>query len=476
MTAILAAALLTINVAVILYFLVLNLGYLILSSVAFGSLQRYAMRIKTFDLEERLLSTGSPPITILAPSYNEAKTCVHSMRALLALKYPSYEIILINDGSTDDTLVKLTDAFALSPAPRLPTADLPVAPIAMVYRSDIYPNLWVVDKANGGKADALNAGLNYCETPLFCAVDADSLLERDALARIVRPFLEDDTTVAAGGIVRIANGCRVDAGVVTEVGLPRTLLGRLQVVEYLRAFLAGRMAWGSLNATLIISGAFGLFRRSAVVGAGGYATARTSAATVGEDMELVVRLRRYCRDRGIPGRVSFIPDPVAWTECPESIRVLSRQRDRWQRGLVESLWRHRGMLGRPKYGAVGLVAFPFFFFLEMVGPAIEVLGYVAFAVTVALGLASPLYVATFFAVAVVFGLTLSVAAVALEEMTFRRYPRVQDLFWLLVLAIIENFGYRQASTIWRFRGLIAALRGKHAWGVMERTGFGVGPR
>jgi len=468
---VLTVVLTTVNVTVILYFVSLNVGYLVLSSVAFGSLQRYVMRIKTFDLEERLLSTGSPPITILAPSYNEAKTCVDSIRALLALKYPTYEIILINDGSTDDSLSRLTDAFSLSPAPRLPTADLPTAPIASVYRSDIYPNLWVIDKTNGGKADALNAGLNYCETPLVCAVDADSLLERDALARIVRPFLEDDRTVAAGGIVRIANGCQVEAGIVTKVGLPRTLLGRLQVVEYLRAFLAGRMAWGSLNATLIISGAFGLFRRSAVVGAGGYATALTSGATVGEDMELVVRLRRYCSEQGIPGRVSFIPDPVAWTECPETIRVLSRQRDRWQRGLVESLWRHRAMLLRPRYGAVGLVAFPFFFFLEMLGPAIEMVGYVAFGVTVVTGLASPLFVVTFFGVAVILGLTLSVAAVALEEMTFRRYPRVQDLFWLLVLAIIENFGYRQASTLWRFRGVVAALRRKRAWGVMERSGF-----
>jgi cellulose synthase/poly-beta-1,6-N-acetylglucosamine synthase-like glycosyltransferase len=300
-------------------------------------------------------------------------------------------------------------------------------------------------------------------------MDADSLLEREALVRIVRPFLEDSRTVAAGGILRIVNGCRVRDGHLVEVGLPRNLLARLQVLEYLRAFLSGRMGWDALDATLVISGAFGIFRRHTVVEAGGYAT-----DTVGEDMELVVRLHRHCRERGIPYRVHFVPDPVAWTECPESLEALGRQRDRWQRGLVQSLWRHRRMLLRPRYGRAGMLAFPYFFFLEMAGPVIEALGYVAFLATVAAGRADLWYVGAFLSVAIALGIALSLSAVAMEEMTFRRYPRFGHLLALAALAVVENLGYRQLATWWRVRGTISALRGVEGWGTMSRRGFGDG--
>ena len=262
------------------------------------------------------------------------------------------------------------------------------------------------------------------------------------------------------------NGCRVASGAVTEVRLPTTWLARFQVLEYLRAFLAGRMGWSALNATLIISGAFGLFRRSLVVEVGGYAT-----DTVGEDMELVVRLHRHCRERGIPYRIEFVPDPVAWTECPESLRVLGRQRDRWQRGLTEVLLRHRHMLLNPRYGLIGMLAYPYFFFLEMFGAAIEMAGYAAFILALVLGRANGPYVVAFLMVAVLLGIALSVAAVGLEELTFRRYPRMKDLLALFGLAVIEGFGYRQLSTFWRARGLLSALRGKKSWGEMTRKGF-----
>ena len=283
----------------------------------------------------------------------------------------------------------------------------------------------------------------------------------------MRPFLEDADTVAAGGILRIVNGCTVRQGQLEEVGLPRSLLARFQVLEYLRAFLSGRMGWDALDATLVISGAFGIFRRSTVVDAGGYAH-----DTVGEDMELVVRLHRHCREKGEPYRVAFVPDPVAWTECPEDLRVLGRQRDRWQRGLFQSLMRHRVMLLRPRYGRAGMLAFPYFFFLEMGGPVIEALGYVAFAATVVAGRADPWYVAAFLSVAVVLGIALSLAAVAMEEMSFRRYPKMLHLFQLCWLSILENVGYRQLSAWWRLKGTISALRGVESWGVMTRKGFG----
>jgi cellulose synthase/poly-beta-1,6-N-acetylglucosamine synthase-like glycosyltransferase len=454
------------NVLVIVYFLVLNSVYLFMSLFAFGSLRRYALRMRTVDVAELMATAGMPPVTLLAPAYNEEATCVEAIRSLLTLRYPSYDIIVVNDGSTDGTLAVLTDAFELIRADRAPVATIPTAEVGAVLHSSRYPRLWVIDKANGGKADALNAGLNYCRTPLFCAMDADSLLEPDALTRIVRAFLEDSTTVAAGGVIRIVNGCRVRSGIVEEVRLPENHLARIQVLEYLRSFLAGRMGWDALDATLIISGAFGMFQRTVVTEAGGYAT-----DTVGEDMELVVRLHRFCREQRRPYRVAFVPDPVAWTECPESLRVLGRQRDRWQRGLVESLWRHRVMLLNPRYGNVGLLAFPYFFFLEVFGPIIEGLGYVTFLVAVVLGRTSMPYVVAFVAVAFAFGIALSFAAVGLEELSFRRYPRFRDLLRLLGVAFTENVGYRQLSTYWRIRGMVSKLRGAKAWGAMERKGF-----
>ena len=454
------------NIVVLAYFVLLNSFYLITTILAFRALRNYQRRLKTLDVDEMIATAGAPPITLIAPAFNEEASCVESARSLLALRYPEYDVVVVNDGSRDGTVAALIGAYDMVPAARLPTAAIPTARVRGVYRSTRHPSLWLIDKENGGKADALNAGLNHCRTPVFCAMDADSLLEPDALIRVIRPFLEDRSTVAAGGIIRIVNGCEVRFGMVTDVRLPDNLLARIQVLEYLRAFLTGRMGWSALRAMLIISGAFGLFRRSVVVDAGGFAT-----DTVGEDMELVVRLHKHCLDKGIVYRIPFVPDPVAWTECPESLRVLARQRDRWQRGLAQVLTRHWRMLLQPRYGKVGLVAYPYFYFLEMIGPAIELMGYLGFAASAALGLLDGRVVVAFLTLAFLFGMMLSVASVTLEELTFRRYQRTGDLVRLFLLAFFENFGYRQLSTLWRVRGLISWARGSHSWGTMQRKGF-----
>ena len=266
---------------------------------------------------------------------------------------------------------------------------------------------------------------------------------------------------------RIVNGCTVGEGTVTNVRLPSELVPQLQVLEYLRAFLAGRMGWHELEATLIISGAFGVFRRDIVVEVGGYAT-----DTVGEDMELVVRLHRHCQEKRIPYTIGFVPDPVAWTECPVTLAVLGRQRDRWQRGLIETLWRHRVMMFNPRYGRVGMIAYPYFVFLEMLAPLVEVFGYLTFVIALLLGRVSDVYAVAFLTLAIGLGIGLSITAVALEEMGFRRYPNRKDLYRLIGLAVLENFGYRQLTTYWRLRGMYNLLRKKHAWGIMERRGFG----
>jgi cellulose synthase/poly-beta-1,6-N-acetylglucosamine synthase-like glycosyltransferase len=455
-----------INLLVLGYFTLVNAVYLITTGIAFGALRRYARRLRSVDVEDLIALGAVPPITLLVPAHNEEATIVPAVRALLTLRYPDYEILVIDDGSTDATAARLRDAFDLEPAVRAPTARLPHAELRRIWQSRHHAGLWVLEKVNGGKADALNAGLAFCRTPLFCAMDADTLLERDALTRIVRPFLERADTIGVGGVIRIANGCTVQEGQVTQVRLPDSLLGRFQVLEYLRAFLAGRLGWSVLNGTLIISGAFGLFRRQSVVEVGGFAT-----DTVGEDMELVVRLRRRLTESGRPHRFVFVPDPVAWTEAPETLRVLGRQRERWHRGLTQVMVRNRGMLFRSRYGLLGLAGFPYFFFLEMLGPAIELLGYVSFGVALALGRVSPPILLAFFFLAFVLGAVLSMAALALEELSFRRYPRFSDLGRLMIIAALEPFGYRQLNMLWRLRGLLAAWRGKRGWGTMTRTGF-----
>ncbi len=454
------------NAVVIVYFVLLNGTYLWMTFLAFGALRRYSLRMSSVDPDELMSIGGLPPVTLIAPAFNEEPTCVESTRSLLTLRYPSYDILVVNDGSSDGTLARMTDAFDLEEAARAPVSTIATAAVRAVYRSRIHPNLWVVDKENGGKADALNAGINYCRTPLFCAIDADSLLEPEALTRIVRAFLEDSATVAAGGVIRIVNGCKVKSGVVEKVRLPKSFLARIQVLEYLRSFLAGRMGWDALDSTLIISGAFGMFSRSHVVAIGGYLH-----DTVGEDMELVVRLHRHCREQGQRYRVAFVPDPVAWTECPEDMKTLGRQRDRWQRGLMESLWRNKVMILNPKYGRIGMIAAPYYFFLEVLGPVIESLGYATFLTALLLGRTSGPYVIAFLSVAFALGIALSFAAVGLEELSFRRYPRLRDLVTLLVVAIAENVGYRQISIWWRLRGMISKFRGAKAWGAMERKGF-----
>ena len=458
------AVLNTIN---LVYLFFLNTVYLLTSIISFGALRKYARRLKSVNIEHLLNSAGAPPISLLVPSYNEEATCVESVRALLNLQYPDYEILVVNDGSTDGTLKQMIKAYQMEPMSRMPLTNVPTARVRKVYRSEKFHNLWLIDKVNGGKADALNVGLNFSNAPLFCAIDADSLIERDALLRVVRPFLENAETIAAGGIIRIANGCSVDRGVVTDVRLPQSLWARFQVLEYLRAFLSGRMGWSVLGGTIIISGAFGVFRRSLVVSAGGY-----DHATVGEDMELIVRLHRYAREKKIKYDIAFVPDPVAWTECPENMRVLSNQRDRWQRGLIETLFKHRIMLFNPTYGRGGLMAYPYYFFFEMLGPIIEVLGYVSVIALALMGRLSPGFAVAFLLIAFVYGSIISVFAVALEELTFRRYQRMSDLIWLMITAVFENIGYRQLVTFWRMRGTLRRVFSrKTRWGKMERKGF-----
>lgn len=409
----------------------------------------------------------APPIAIIAPAYNEELTIIESVEALLALHYPEFEVLVINDGSKDATLQRLIDHYALVPVRRYYDLAVENRPIRGLYASPALPRLLVIDKENGGKADAMNAGINVARAPLVCVIDADTLLEPDALMRVVRPFVDDPVrTIAVGGTIRIANGCRVENGRVVEARLPRNLLALFQVVEYLRAFLMARLGLSQMQTLMIISGAFGLFRRSTAIEVGAF-----SQNTVGEDMELVVKLHRHMRDQGRDYRIAYVPEPVSWTEAPESLSVLANQRARWQRGSLETYRKHRDMFLNPKYGRIGFLGFGQVWVVDVIGPIVEVAGYALVPPLWLLGLVSLEYLLAFIAVVFTFGVFISVVTLVLEEVQLRRLKNARDLALLTLVAIVENFGYRQLNSLWRLRGWWQFVRKKQGWGTMVRKGF-----
>jgi len=447
----------------LVYVGVMNVGYLALSVMAFVALGRYT---SSHSLEvPEIYSDFEPPVTVIVPAYNEELTVVASVRSLLQLRYPQFEVVVVNDGSKDRTLAALIEAFDLRPFPEVMRVRLTTARVRRVYRSPAHPELRVIDKENGGKADALNTGINAARYPLFCALDADGILQPDSLRRLVRPFIEDSRTVAAGGIIRIANGCDVVRGWLVRASPPRNLLGALQVIEYCRAFLSGRLGWDPLNSVLVISGAFGVFHKETVVAAGGY---RTDVA--GEDMELVVRMHRLLRRAGTSYRITFIPDPVSWTEAPEDIRVLRRQRVRWQRGLCDSLFPNIDLMLSRSGGCVGWIAFPFALIFECLSPLIETIGYLVVVTGYLTGRLDPAFALGFLIVSIGLGVLLSMSSLLLDEISFHTYPKSRHLVALLAASVAENFGYRQLNAVWRLEGLVRwAVGARQVWGEMTRS-------
>lgn len=447
-------------------FLAYSVMHVVLAVLAAKEMLRNARQRDNWNLRLTMTSPLVPGISVIVPAHNEASVIAESVRALLALEYPTYELIIVNDGSTDDTLATLVETFSLEPAERTAPLTLSHKPVKAVYPPKGRLHLVVLDKEPGGKADALNAGIDFARYPLVCTIDADSILEQDALAKTVIPFLADPRVIVSGGSVRVANGCRIENGRVLEVSLPRNLLAMTQVLEYLRTFFIARAGWSAVNSLMIVSGAFGLFRRDVVLEVGGYRT-----DTVGEDMELVVRLHRKMRRERRPYRVVYVPDPICWTQCPDSIRVLRRQRSRWHRGSAEALRLHWPMIGNPRYGAVGLLGMPVVV-LEVLAPLVEMTGYLIGLVAWFTGAIEQDVFLLAVATAILFGICLSLSAVALEETSSGRHPGWYSLGRVLLFAVIENLGYRQMVHLWRIEGLWQFFRKAHQWGAMERAGLG----
>jgi cellulose synthase/poly-beta-1,6-N-acetylglucosamine synthase-like glycosyltransferase len=460
----------TVGWTVLTYVVLLDVAMLVL--VLFGARRVLANRrwSGAEGHEQIFASPLTPAVSVLIPAHDEEAGILDTLSATLAQRYPSLEVVLVDDGSTDRTFELVAERYGLTPITPRATADLAVdGEILSVSRATTGDPLTVIRKTSvGRRSDALNAALNVARHPLVCMVDADSLLEPDALLKVARPFVEDPrNVVGTGGVIRTVNGSVTDRGTVLEPRLSRRWLVRIQAVEYLRSFLLGRTGWADANALLIISGAFGLFRRDLVVEIGGM-----DPLSLAEDAELVVSLQEHLRRQGRPHRLVFVPEPVCWTEVPESWQVLGRQRRRWSHGLGQLLWKHRRMIANPRFGTVGLLALPFFLLFELLGPVVEVLGLASVALAAGLGVLDPGSAAVMVGFALLVGTLLSTTVVAVEEFTFHRYRTGRDLLALLAAGVLENVGYRQVHAWYRLQGLLFAVtRRKPVWTAMPRTGF-----
>ncbi|RID84718.1 glycosyltransferase family 2 protein [Mesobacillus zeae] len=451
---------------IVVYMAVVIIFYSIVMLFSVIQLRREYKLDRKRTYEDYLEDIYTKPVSIIVPAFNEEAGIIQSVRSLLSINYSTFEIVVVNDGSTDSTLEKMVDQYEMREIQKVIRKQVDSKPVKKVYQSARLPHLFLIDKENGGKADALNAGLNFSNYPYVCSLDGDSVLERDAFVKVMKPIIDsNEEVIASGGSIRIANGCKIKDGNIISIGLSDNPLVIMQVIEYLRAFLMGRIGLSRHNLLLIISGAFGVFSKYWVIEAGGYKT-----DTVGEDMELVVRIHRLIRDRGVKKSIVYVPDPVCWTEVPDSIKFLGRQRRRWHRGLFESLWAHRRLTFNYKYGSIGLISFPYFWIVEFFGPIVELLGYLYVLVSIFLGGIYLEFAILIFLLSCLYGSLFSALAILLEEWSLRKYPTIKDLAKLFLYSLTETIWYRPMTVFWRCQGIWQMVRRDRSWGEMKRKG------
>ncbi len=455
----------------LVYAITIISAYFILAFISVKELLRNYHAAKITNYDAILSSPFAPLITVIAPAYNESLTIVENIKALLGLYYPSFEIIIVNDGSKDNTLQKTIDAYDLEKVPYSIDYKIPCQEILGIYKSKrkAYSNLTVIDKRNGGKADALNSGINIAKGDYFISIDVDSIIDPHALNKLIKPFFEetDQKVIAVGGVIQIANDCKIEDGQMVEVDVPHKFLPKCQVVEYNRSFLLGRMAWSRLDGLLLISGALGLFDKEVVIACGGYYT-----KTVGEDMELVVRMREYMANQKLKYKVIYISDPLCWTEAPSSLKILGRQRNRWTRGTIDTIFLHRKIFFNPKYGFMGMVSHPYWVFFEWLAPVIEVFGILYFIIIAILGEPNWPYFMVMICFVYFFAITFSIYAILFDHLVYHRYKKRKMIIKLILTAWIEPILYHPLVVYWGIRGNIDYfIRRKKTWGKMTRTGF-----
>ncbi len=452
--------------ALVLFTLFSTIGYL-----SSRSSIHYRKKHSIGDISRLVDTPMAPSITIIAPAYNESLTIVDNVRSLLALRYAKYDIMVVNDGSRDDTLERLVEAYDLVKKPHAMDSEWPSKPIKGIYKSTnpSFSRLTVIDKVNGGKSDALNPGIHLSESKYLGCIDADCLMPPAALLHVVRAFFQRSRkrVIAVGGVLRVANSCKIDEGQLKEIRLPKSWLARFQLLEYTRSFLLGRMGWGRLDSLLIISGAFGFFDRQIAVDVGGFDT-----DTVGEDMEIVFRMRRHMHEKGLPYTIEYLPDPLCWTVVPENLKTLVNQRDRWSRGTLETLRRHRDMLFNPRFGRLGMLSYPYWFFYEWLSPLLEFFGFLTIILFWAMGI---LYFEFFLAITLAvysFAVMFSLYAILWEVWSYNQYQRTKDVFLLIACAFLEPILF-QPIVVWssvqgNYKKLFRVPAG---WGTQVRKGF-----
>ncbi len=439
--------------------------YTLLNLLALGWLHRHT-DLRNYLLNEVRLTGHEPGMSIIVPAYNEGPAIVSSVRSLLQQEYGDFEVIVVNDGSRDDTLANLREAFDLYDFPHAYHVRFPCKPVRGIYRSRREHRLRVIDKENGGsKADAANAGLNLATRPLFCVMDADSVLDRRALLRTAQFFLDDRRVVACGGTLRPLNGCRVEGGNLVKDDLPRRPLALFQTVEYLRSFLCGRIGWAQLNGLLIISGGYGVFRTEVAALAGGF-----DSNTLGEDMDLVLRIHATMLRNRTDYRLAFVPETTCWTEVPETLRVFGAQRKRWQRGLAECLWTHRRLFFTRRAFGVGWIAMPFFLFAECLSPIIEVIGLILVLYFAAQGALSVATFTKLTLLALAMSALLSATSLLLDSLTPGNRISPRRIAVLFAATLAEPFVFHPLHTYFRLIGIAQWLfRTRSNWGTMTRS-------
>lgn len=445
-------------------------SYIIMSVLSGLELIKYKKRNSFVDYSAIISSPLAPSLTILAPSYNEGNTIIENIRSLLSLHYGDFEVVIINDGSKDDTMEKIIQHYHLVKVDYFVNYTIPTKPVRSVYKSTnkAYNRLTVIDKDNGGKADSLNAGINLSNKNYVVCIDVDCILEEDALLKLVKPFLEKhkERVIATGGVIRAVNSCEVKDGKIVKVNLPSNLIARFQALEYNRTFLMGRVAWSRINGLLLISGACGVFDREIVIKAGGY-----DSKTVGEDMELIVRMRRYMYENDLKCRVVYIPDPLCWTEVPETLKILSRQRNRWTRGTIETLLKHKSLFFNPKYGNLGMLGIPYWFFFEWMAPYVEAIGIVYVIMVILIGTPNWPFFIILMGFTYFFAIVFSAWSILFEEFSFPRYRRNRDILKLILISLIEPIVYHPFNVWFALKGNYHYFTGVRSWGKMERKGF-----
>jgi poly-beta-1,6-N-acetyl-D-glucosamine synthase len=456
----------------VLYFAILIMSsYVVLGLLSSMALRRY-LKLNHYENYHILLGyERAPYVTIIAPAYNEGLTIKDNIQSLLSLNYTNYDVIVVNDGGKDNTMQQLIPFFDLYKVDLVYDAKIPTKAVKEIYKSrnKAFSKLTVIDKYNGGKADALNVGINITQSPYIVCIDVDCVMERDALLKLAKPLLQQSEVevIAVGGVVRIANSCVIKSGSMVQVNAPEYLLPRIQVIEYLRAFILGRMAWAKLEGLLLISGAFGMFKRNIVIECGGYST-----KTVGEDMELVVRMRRHMIEHNRKYKLAYIPDPLCWTEAPDNFEILKKQRSRWTRGTMETLWMHRKMMLNPRYGLLGLLSVPYWFVFEYLAPIIEFIGLIITVYFFVFQYINLRYFLILVLFVYVFAVFFSVAALFAEEFTFKQYKTLKDLRKLFSTVVLEPVYFHPFTVYAALLGNWDKMRGKKVWGNMQRKGFG----